>query len=58
MYCPDCWGKLRVVDTREQENGDIKRRRLCLECGRRYTTIEPIPKLEDADDAETERERP
>ena len=44
MRCPFC-GKDsdRVVDSRSRNNGKaIRRRRLCLACGRRFTTIEEI----------------
>lgn len=46
MKCPFCGHlKDKVVDSREtQEAQAIRRRRECLECGRRYTTYE---KLED-----------
>jgi transcriptional repressor NrdR len=46
MKCPFCGHlKDKVVDSREtQESQAIRRRRECLECGRRYTTYE---KLED-----------
>lgn len=42
MFCPYC-GKEedKVVDSRTAEEGRaIRRRRECLECGRRYTTFE------------------
>jgi transcriptional repressor NrdR len=46
MKCPFCGHlKDKVVDSREtQESQAIRRRRECLECGRRFTTYE---KLED-----------
>lgn len=41
--CPDlcekCGGETRVVETRHTE-GYVRRRRECLTCGERYTTIE------------------
>jgi transcriptional repressor NrdR len=42
MRCPYCrHPDSRVVDSREQEEGQvIRRRRSCPECGRRFTTIE------------------
>ena len=42
MRCPYCSaGEDKVVDSRLAENGGaIRRRRECLECGRRYTTYE------------------
>ncbi len=44
MFCPYC-GKNndKVVDSRSWKNGKaIRRRRLCLNCNRRFTTIEEI----------------
>ncbi|HDQ46106.1 MAG TPA: transcriptional repressor NrdR [bacterium] len=44
MQCPYC-GKDqdKVVDTRSRNNGRvIRRRRLCIHCGRRFVTIEEI----------------
>ncbi len=42
MRCPYCrHPDSRVVDSREQDEGQIiRRRRSCPECGRRFTTIE------------------
>ena len=44
MKCPFCGSnETKVVDSREVENGSaIRRRRLCLECGRRFTTYERV----------------
>lgn len=44
MRCPFCKAdKSRVVDSRSAGDGFvIRRRRECLECGRRYTTYERI----------------
>ena len=39
MKCIYCGGRTRVIDKRESGNG-VRRRRLCLECGRRFTTYE------------------
>jgi transcriptional repressor NrdR len=46
MKCPFCsHPKDKVVDSRESGSGDsIRRRRECLECGRRFTSYE---RLED-----------
>lgn len=47
MLCPFC-GHLedKVVDSRESKEGDaIRRRRECLDCGRRYTTYERIDEI-------------
>lgn len=43
MKCPTC-GHLedRVLDTRVQKEGDIRRRRECLHCKVRFTTVETI----------------
>jgi transcriptional repressor NrdR len=42
MRCPYCrHPDSRVVDSREQDEGQvIRRRRSCPECGRRFTTLE------------------
>src|SRR3954447_9033631 len=42
MRCPYCHHPdSRVVDSREQDEGQIiRRRRSCPECGRRFTTLE------------------
>ncbi len=44
MRCPFCnENNDRVVDSRESQNGHtIRRRRECLDCGRRYTSYERI----------------
>jgi len=47
MKCPYC-GHLgdKVVDSREsKEGGAIRRRRECLECGRRFTSYERIDEI-------------
>jgi transcriptional repressor NrdR len=42
MRCPYCrFPDSRVVDSREQDEGQvIRRRRSCPECGKRFTTVE------------------
>ena len=47
MKCPFCAHlKDKVVDSRESGNGDaIRRRRECLECGRRFTSYERIEEI-------------
>ncbi len=41
MKCPYCRSsRTRVIDTREDAYGNIRRRRKCLECGKRFTTME------------------
>lgn len=44
MRCPSCgFLESKVVDSRPAEEGDaIRRRRECLECGRRFTTYERL----------------
>ena len=44
MLCPRCsFSDSKVVDSRlNKEQTQIRRRRLCLECGFRYTTFEKI----------------
>jgi transcriptional repressor NrdR len=47
MKCPFC-GHLgdKVVDSRESKEGDvIRRRRECLDCGRRFTSYERIDEI-------------
>ena len=47
MKCPYC-GHLgdKVVDSRESKEGEaIRRRRECLECGRRFTSYEQIDEI-------------
>jgi len=47
MKCPYC-GHLgdKVVDSRESKEGDaVRRRRECLECGRRFTSYERIDEI-------------
>ena len=47
MKCPFCGHpKDKVVDSRESGSGDaIRRRRECLECGRRFTSYERIDEI-------------
>ena len=44
MKCPFCsHGNTRVIDSRPAEdNNSIRRRRVCDECGKRFTTYEKI----------------
>jgi transcriptional repressor NrdR len=47
MKCPFC-GHLgdKVVDSRESKEGEvIRRRRECLDCGRRFTSYERIDEI-------------
>jgi len=47
MKCPFCAHlEDKVVDSRESKDGDsIRRRRECLECGRRFTSYERIDEI-------------
>jgi len=47
MRCPYCnHNEDKVVDSREtQEGASIRRRRECLNCGRRFTTYEYVEKV-------------
>lgn len=44
MKCPKCErGEDKVIDSREvREGASIRRRRLCLHCGHRFTTYEEV----------------
>lgn len=43
MRCPVCRsGQTKVVDSRDSRDGSIRRRRLCNNCGHRFTTRERI----------------
>lgn len=44
MHCPFCrHDDSKVVDSRGAEDGNsIRRRRECLDCGRRFTTVESV----------------
>ena len=43
MLCPYCSREnTRVIDSRPAENNAIRRRRVCDECGRRFTTYEKV----------------
>src|SRR5918998_679531 len=44
MRCPYCHARdSRVVDSRELSGGEsIRRRRVCVKCGRRFTTYERV----------------
>ena len=47
MKCPFCGeSEDKVIDSRLSKNGmEIRRRRECLECGRRFTTYERIEEM-------------
>lgn len=42
MHCPFCKSpSTKVVDTRDSDNGtSVRRRRICLQCKRKFTTVE------------------
>ena len=44
MRCPFCgYGDSKVLDTRSTDDGNsIRRRRECVQCGKRFTTYEKI----------------
>ena len=43
MLCPFCrQGETKVIDSRASQEFAIRRRRECLDCGRRFTTYEKI----------------
>lgn len=48
MNCPYCGSlNIKVVDSRESREGNLtRRRRECLNCGKRFSTIESIVKLD------------
>jgi transcriptional repressor NrdR len=47
VRCPFCGDEAsRVIDTRDgREGAEIRRRRECLECGRRFTTRERVEEI-------------
>lgn len=43
MKCPHCgYHEDRVIETRVQKEGDIRRRRECLSCKERFNTLESV----------------
>lgn len=40
MTCPKCGGKTKINDSRHNDDDSVKRRRECLECGYRFSTVE------------------
>lgn len=42
MRCPECGGNTTVLETRTLFSEEIRRRRICRDCGYRFTTIETI----------------
>jgi transcriptional regulator NrdR family protein len=39
MTCPECNGKTKVVDSRTDEDSTLRRRE-CIDCGYRFSTVE------------------
>lgn len=43
MKCPFCGGESKVLESRHADEGQaIRRRRECLQCGRRFNTMETV----------------
>lgn len=42
VKCPYCGAESRVVESRHTEEDQIRRRRECLSCGRRFNTMERL----------------
>jgi transcriptional repressor NrdR len=45
MHCPKCKSDTKVKDSRSSANNTIRRRRACLSCGYKFTTLEAIPRV-------------
>lgn len=45
MHCPKCKSKTEVRDSRPTANNSIRRRRCCLSCNYKFSTLESIPKV-------------
>lgn len=53
--CPGClkYTETKVINGRKQKNGNgFRRRRICINCGRRYSTVEVIVEGKKYDTAE------
>ena len=47
MNCPYCGSEsIRTLETRDSQNNTIRRRKECLNCGKRFTTYEYIETVE------------
>ena len=47
MKCPYCGSEsIRTLETRDSPNNTVRRRKGCMECGRRFTTYEYIETVE------------
>lgn len=42
MNCPECGGKLGVIDSRAVAHNSTRRRLECTNCGERFSTLETI----------------
>jgi hypothetical protein len=42
MNCPECGGKLGVIDSRAASNNSTRRRLKCSVCGEKFTSTEKI----------------
>lgn len=45
MRCPVCEGGTKVLDSRDGKGEEIRRRRVCNDCGHRFTTRERIDEV-------------
>lgn len=47
MECPYCGSEsIRTLETRDSQNNTIRRRKECLNCGKRFTTYEYVETVE------------
>ena len=51
--CPDCGARTYVAESREDADGNIRRYRVCHECGRRWKTVERLILEDKPNDTET-----
>ena len=42
MHCPLCGAKAKTIETRQRGQNTLRRRRECMECCHRFTTVEEI----------------
>lgn len=62
LRCDACHARTTVVDVRMRATGELRRRRMCVKCGQRFTTYEvkadmydEVRKIETLADQVTER---
>lgn len=49
MNCPYCSGRTTIIETRKINHGiEVRRRRMCIKCGFRFTTYEKAEEHEYA----------